>query len=373
MFLLAACAKAPVSSEVAAVSVSGETVTLPTSSAPRAGLTVAAVQAHPNEIHRATGRLVWNEDATVRIYTPVAGRVQSVDVALGEVVEKNAPLAHLNSPDFGQAQTDVRKSEADLQLAERTLARSKDLYEHGAVARKDLDAAESAYASARAEHQRAISRITLYGASPDGEVDELFTLRTPLAGTVVGRGINPGQEVRPDQVLANAPQLFAPQFVVSDPHHLWVQLDITEMQMGVLRPGQTLRIISRAFPGRTFEGRLESIGQSLDPVTRTVNARGSVNNAELLLKAEMYVDVELDIVGASKAAIEVASSAVFTKDGRHYVFVEIRPGTFERREIETGSEADNKILVRQGLQPSDRVLIEGSLLLEAALKDGGKS
>ncbi len=373
LLLVAACSKAPVPMDAAPLSVVGDRVTFPANSPQRASLTVAAVEPRPTEVHRVTGRLGWDEDATVRIYSPLAGRVHFVAVNLGDQVERNAALAGLDSPDFAQAQADARKAEADFLLAGRTLARTQDLFAHGAAPRKDVDTAEDAEAGARAEQQRAVSRLLLYGAPVDGDVDGLFTLRTPLAGVLVEKNINPGQEVRSDQLLANAPQLFAPQFVISDPHRLWVQLDITEMEMGLLQPGQSLRIFSRAFGGRTFEGRLESIGQSLDPTTRTVRARGLVNNADLLLKAEMYVDVELDSPNGNPAAVEVASSAVFSKDGRHYVFVETAPGAFQRREIEPGVESDRRILVRRGLQARDRVLVEGSLLLEAALEDGGKS
>ena len=371
--LLAACTRTPKPAEPASVTVSGDVVTFPANSPQRTSLRVAAVQASPVEVHRATGRLVWDEDATVRIYTPLAGRVESVDVTLGARVEKDAPLARLYSPDYAQAQADARKTAADFQLAERALARAKDLFEHGAVARKDVEAAEDAEAGSRAEQQRAAARIAHYGAAPDGAVNDEFILRTPMAGVVVEKNINQGQELRPDQVLANAPQLFAPHLVISDPRRLWVRLDVTETQMGLLQLGQVLRISSRAFPGRIFEGRLESIGQSLDPTTRTLNARGVVDNLDLLLKAEMYVDVELDTTSAGSTAVVVASSAVFTKDGRHFVFVETAPGAFKRREIEPGGESDNRILVREGLQVSDRVLVEGCLMVEATLETGGKS
>lgn len=325
------------------------------------------------EIHQVNGRLVWDEDATVRIYSPVAGRVQSVLVTLGANVAKDAPLARLNSPDFDQAQADFRKATADLLLAERTLDRTKDLFAHGAIAGKDLDAAEASIATARSERQRGAARLALYGASPEDGGDGVFVLHAPLGGMVVEKNINPGQELRPDLMLANAPQLLAPQFVVSDPHRLWVILDITELDMGMLQLGQELHVRSRAFPDRVFSGQLDSIGQSLDPVTRTVKARGSVNNAELLLKAEMYVDVQINVPQTTGSAFAVASTAVFTKDGRQYVFVETSPGSFERRAVEPGAESAGKILVHRGLEANERVLVEGSLLLEAMMEGGGKS
>ncbi len=371
--LIGGCARPSAVSEPAAAQVAGERVVFPPNSPQRSTLVVAAVEPRTAEIHQVNGRLVWDEDATVRVYSPVAGRVQSVLVALGAGVAKDAPLARLNSPDFDQARADFRKAAADLLLAERTLARTKDLFEHGAVARKDLDVAEDAIANAQSERQRGAARLALYGASPEDGGDGAFVLRAPLAGTVVEKNINPGQELRSDLMLANAPQLLAPQFVVSDPHRLWVILDVTELDMGLLQPGQELHVRSRAFPDRVFSGQLDTLGQSLDPATRTVKARGSVDNAALLLKAEMYVDVQIEVPQTGGTTFAVASTAVFTKGGKHYVFVETAPGSFERRAVEPGAELAGKILVRRGLQAGERVLVEDSLLVEAALEAGGKS
>ena len=373
LLLIAACSKSPnPSAASASPTVTSDRVVFPADSPQRAALTVTTVEPCTTEVHRLSGRLAWDEDATVRIYTPVAGRVRSVTVALGEQVAAQAALARIDSPDFGQAQADARKAGADLLLAERTLARSKDLFEHGAAARKDLDAAEDAYAGAQSEQQRAAAHLALYDMAPTGSVDGFFTLRTPLAGVVVEKNINPGQELRSDLMLANAPQLLAPQFIVSNPHRLWVVLDITELDMGLLQPGQELSVRSRAFPDHSFSGRLDSLGQSLDPATRTVKARGFVDNAALLLKAEMYVEVEINVPETGGTTFAVASTAVFTKEGKHYVFIETVPGSFERREIEPGTEFGGRILIHRGLSPHDRVLTEGSLLVEAVLETGGQ-
>lgn len=336
------------------------------------GLVVAAVETHATSARRVTGRLVWDEEATVRVYSPVAGRVQKVSHKVGDRVAADEELARLDSPDFGQAQADARKAASDLLLAERTLARARELAEHGAVARKDAEAAENAVVNARSEQQRASVRLALFGAKEANAVDQLFTLKSPLAGVVVEKNLNVGQELRPDLMLANAPQLLAPQFVISEPRHLWVLLDVTEMDMGLLKPGQPLQLSSRALPGRTFGGQLMMVGDSLDPATRAVKARGSVDNADLFLKAEMYVDVEIRAESDDPTAVAVAGTAVFSKDDRAYVFVEIVPGTYERREVQIGSETRGKTLVRHGLQAGERVLVEGGLLVEAALESGGR-
>lgn len=372
ILLLGACAK-PVEKTAAGPSISGNTVVFPVDSPQRTFLTVSAVEPRPRLSTQVTGRLVWDEDTTVRIYSPVEGRVTAVLAQTGDEVKKGAVLARLDSPDFQQVQTDARKAAADFQFAQRSLTRSRDLLDHGAAAGKDVEAAEDAFANAQAEQLRTAERLARYDSAVGSANDGLYGLRSPVAGMVVEKNLNLGQEVRPDLMLANAPQLLAAQFVVSEPRQLWVLLDVTENDMGMLQVGQKLRIRSGAFPKQIFNGELEAIGQSLDPATRTVKARGVVDNSSLLLRSEMYVDVDIDLPAPAAGSVSVVSNAVFTKDGSHFVFVETNPGTFERRKVETGAESAGNVVIQQGLTAHERVLVDGTLLVESLLETGGKS
>ncbi len=372
VLLASACSRAPEFAAVAAPTVTGDRIVFPAGSPQTSAIAAVAAEPPGPEVHRLAGRLVWDEDLTVRIYSPVTGRVSSVAVALGDRVEKDAVLARIESPDFGQAQADAHKAAADLILAERTLTRTKDLLEHGAAARRDLDAAEDAQAGAESEQQRASTRLRLYGA-PGGEaaVNGLFALRAPLAGSVVEKNVNPGQEVRPDQQLANAPQLFAPLWVVSDPTHLRVLIDAPERELTVLRPGVPIVVRSMAIADRTFEGGIDGVSDTLDPTTHMVTVRGRVENPERLLKAEMFVTVEFTLDGPP--GVEVPAKAVFMKNERHFVYLEEQPGAYVRREIAPGGEHDGRILVHSGLTAGQRVVTEGGLLLDEVRADAGGS
>ena len=372
--VLLGCDKVEKPASAPAPKVEGEKITLPPGAPQTNSLTVATVASRTGVVRQITGRLVWNDELTVRVFSPVAGRVQSLPVSLGQTVAISDALATIVSPDFGQAQADLRKATADLQLAERTLSRVRDLFEHGAAPKKDVDSAEDTHASAISEKERTTSRLAHYGGGAS-VVDQLFTLKTPIAGVVVEKNVNPGQEVRSDQMLANAPNLFAPLFVISDPTRLWLMLDVTELDMGALKPGLALQVVTKAYPGRVFTGKIEVMGHSLDPATRTVKVRGTVNNAEQLLKAEMYVtaEVTLELGADAAAAVDVATKAVFLKDNKHYVFIENAPGQYERRQVRLGAEAGGKILVLDGLNAGQRVVIEGCLLLQAMMEAGQKS
>jgi len=205
------------------------------------------------------------------------------------------------------------------------------------------------------------ARLALYGVDSTS-ANQVFPLKTPLGGVVVERNLSPGQEVRPDQMLANAPALFAPLFVVSDPAQLWVELDLAERDVSAVKPGAGLAVRAAAWPDRVFRGRVVLVSSEVDPSTRTVKVRGTVANPRRLLKAEMLVTV--DASGAQPQGPVVPVAAVILQGDAHVVFVEESPGRYRRAEVRVGSERDGVVPVEAGLQPGERVVTAGSLLLE---------
>jgi membrane fusion protein, heavy metal efflux system len=360
-------------SEPPAPRVDGDKVDFAADAPQLASLSIETAQPRPSAISNVTGRLYWDDDVTVRVFTPVAGRVTSIDAELGRAVSANAPLAEIDSPDFGQAEADARTADGNLRLADQALARTKELFEHGAAAQKDVEGAEAADIAAVAERDRALAKLKLYGGVPGG--DELYVLRSPVAGVVVERNINTGQEVRSDQMLANAPNLFAPLFVVSDPTRLWLQLDVAESDLPALQPGQPLRIYSQAYPDRVFSGVVQVIGDSLDAATRTVQVRGVVDNPDKFLKAEMYVraDVVINAPETARSAVEIPARSVFMRDNKYFVFVEQEPGQYLRQLVTVGAEHDGKVPVTSGLNAGQRVVTHGCLLLESLVESGQRS
>jgi len=363
--LLIGCHPAKSAGETPEPKVSGETVTMPANSPQLGALTIEAVGAGPPISVALAGRLVWDENATVRVFTPFAGIVRKLFVEINQTVSKGLPLAELQSADFGQAQAEARKAASDFRRAERNLSRLRDLFEHGAAPRKDLESAEADFASAQAEKDRAEARLAIYGAS-EVTTNQDFFLPSPLTGVVVEKNVTPGQEVRPAQMLANMPQFTAPLFVVTDPTRLWIQIDATEADLPHLKPGGEFTFSSRAFPGQTFTGQVTSVSEFIDPNTRTIKVRGTVDNSRRSLKAEMFVSVNLP--GEQTPGASVPSKAVFLNGEKHYVFVEEQPGRFVRQEVRTGAEQDGHVLVLAGVQPGQRVVTEGCVLLQQSLK-----
>lgn len=361
---LIGCRPAPEKEERAGAIVRGETVAYPPDSPQVAALTTQAAEpARPGRV-RLTGRLVWNEEATVRIFTAFEGRVTRIMSPVGQRIEAGLPLALISSPDFGQVQADAARAALDLKQAEQTLARLQELSAVGAAPQKELRTAETELSRARSEAQRATRRLEVHAGKPNA-IDQEFVLRSPIAGVVVEKNINPGQIVRPDQITANAP----PLFVVTEPARLWVLLDAMEQDLPLLRVGSTVALRTPTYPEDSFTAVVEAIADAIDPASRTIKVRAAADNAQRRLKAEMYVTAEVDAPGV--AGVEIPSAAVFLKGDRQYVFVEAPRGTYRRQAVQLGLARDGRQVVTKGLSVGDKVVSDGAVILDQMVATGG--
>jgi len=357
---LVACGKKAVEENDDDPKVSGQTITFPESVRTLPGIASASIKVGGERMLSMPGRLVWDEDKTVRISSPFAGRVTEILVSPGTAVKMNQPLALLTSPDFGVAQADARKAAADSAYAQKSLTRQRELYDAGVIAQKDFEQSQADSARAMADQQRTQAALRMYGTGSD-IVNQKFSLRSPIEGLVVERNINPGQELRPDQPPAS------PLFLITDPSTLWAQLDATEADLALFKPGVTVKLTSAAYPGETFPGTVVKVADYVDPASRSVKVRLVVPNADRRLKAEMFVTAKLQ--AASFKGIAVPSKAVFLADNKNYVFVRPSQNVFERRQVTLGVSLPGTTEVLEGLKDGEVVVTDGNLYLQEILRD----
>jgi len=303
------------------------------------------------------GRLVWNEDRTVRVFAPFGGRVIDIAVRPGDRVKAGQTLAVLAAPELGVAQAEAGKAEQDYGLAQKNLARIEELASAGVAPAKDLQQAQAELARARGERSRTQAKLRLYGKA--GAVDQTLQLRTPIAGVVVERNLNPGQEVRSDNQGDKA------LFVVSDPAKLWFLLDVAEKDVGLVKPGTEVRLQSISLGDDDVRGKVSHVADLVDPQTRAVKVRGTVEGTDERLKAEMFVIGKIKI--PAPGGFLVPARAVYLRGEQHYAFVDVGNGRFERRAVKLGPLSNGNQVILEGLAANDKVVVEGSLLLERIL------
>jgi len=356
--LLGACNEAAKTGAGTQPRIDGQAVIFPPGSPQISALVSRKVEPRREALMSFNGRLVWDEDRTVRVFSPLGGRVRSIAVQLGQPVRAGQALAVVEAPDLGMAQSEARRAEQDDALARKSLARVQELYDAGVAPAKDLQAAQADAARAAAERARTQEKLRLYG-SASGAVDQRFRLSAPIAGVVVERNVNPGQELRADA------QGDKGLFVVSDPAHLWFVLDVAEADIGAVKPGAEVQIGATMLGADTIAGRITNVADFVDPQTRTVKVRGTVDNAERRVKAETYITAQLR-VPASRGFV-VPSEAVYLRGEQHYVFVDAGDGRYVRKPVRLGPTSNGHQVVLDGVAAEERVVVDGSLLLERLL------
>ena len=298
-------------------------------------------------------RIVLDEARTSRVGAPVAGRVTRVLADIGQAVRAGQPLAYLDAPDVGQSRADLLTAQAQRNLKAREMERSRMLFAGGAIARRDVDAAEADAASASAELERASLRLRNLG----GGSGDALPLTSSVGGYVIDRQINPGQQISAGQ---------SPLYTVSDPRHLWVNVDVPEDSVGRVRVGERIEFDVPAYPDRHFSGTVTQIGLAVDPATRRVQVRAEADNPDLALKPEMYARARLT-TDDGRRAIKVPNAAIFESGMKNYVFRAEGGGRFRRVAVEVGERGDAYSYVTAGLRNGDRIVGEGALLLNAQL------
>ncbi|HTS88616.1 MAG TPA: efflux RND transporter periplasmic adaptor subunit [Gemmatimonadales bacterium] len=302
--------------------------------------------------------LVMDEDHTVRVASPVTGRIQELPARAGDHVLAGQPLAVIASSDLAQATSDEAKAEAALTQATAALTRAQDLFDHQVIARKDLEQAENDAAAARAEAARARQRVALLGAGPE-QAD--FILRAPIRGEILHRSANPGAEVRPDAT--------DPLFVISALDTLWLTASLYQRDLPEVRPGNRLSFTTDAVPGQTFTATVTYVSGTLDSLTRTATLRAVLRNPARLLKPEMFGEARLLAPDRNGPPV-VPTTALVTHGANTVVFVRVGPGRFARRTVTVTSDDGTLAAVSGGLELGEVVVTRGSILLAAELDQG---
>jgi len=300
------------------------------------------------------GRFTVDEDVTSRVSSPITGRVISIRSDIGKLVSRGAALLEIDAPELAAAEADLSKTQSEEHRKKLAFDRARNLHEKEVIARKDFEAAEADFQQAKADTHRADLRMRNLNAS--GSQNGRFILRSPIAGTVVDRLVNLGQEVRPD--------LDRPLFVVTDFSRLWVIADVPEKNLANVHLGQTVSLETDAYPEQKFQAKVDRIGLMLDPTTRRVQVRCTVKNSDLRLKPEMFARVSF-LANGERKGVEVPNTSLVIDGIYSWVFVEKSVGVFEKRKVKLALRGNDHSFVESGIVEGDKVVVEGALLLNS--------
>ena len=310
---------------------------------------------------RLTGTVDYNAFKTTPVISQVGGPVSRVLVLPGEQVKQGQPMLEVSSPDYSQLLDTYLKAADSYRLANLNYARAQDLYQHQAIAERDLQQAESDRNQAQADMNAAEQGLKILGVQNPADLEKAaasaeIPVLAPISGEVVERLISPGQVIQAGQTQA---------FTISDMSTVWVLANIYQADLAYVHVGDDVVVQTDAYPD-SFHGRISYISPELDPNTRTLQARIVVDNKGEKLKRQMYCTVTVT-AGTVTNAIAVPDAAVL-RDDENLPFVYVESGTnqFGRRPVRIGESNDGETQVVSGLSVGDKVVGNGSLFLQFA-------
>jgi cobalt-zinc-cadmium efflux system membrane fusion protein len=310
---------------------------------------------------RLTGAVAYNAFNTTPVITQVGGPVSRILVVPGQHVKTGQPMLDLSSPDYSQLLDAYLKAADSFRLADKNWVRAQDLYQHHAIAQRDLDQAESDRNQAQADLNAADQGMRILGIKNPGDLAKapssaLIPVLAPIGGEVVERLVSPGQVVQAGQTQA---------FTISDLSNVWVLANVYQADLAAVRTGDDVVVQTDSYPDR-FHGRISYVSPALDPNTRTLQARIVVDNPGEKLKRDMYCTVTVT-AGFIPNAIAVPDASVLRDDNNQpFVYLASGANQFGRRDVEIGESLDGKTHILRGLSPGERVVGDGSLFLQFA-------
>ena len=310
---------------------------------------------------RLTGAVAYNAFNTSPVITQVGGPVSRILAVPGEHVKAGQPMLEVSSPDYSQMLDAYLKAADSSRLAQTNYSRAQDLYQHKAIALRDLQQAESDKNQAQADLNAAEEGLKILGIkNPDGlakgAVSSQIPVLAPISGEVVERLVSPGQVVQAGQTQA---------FTISDLNTVWVLANIYQSDLAYIHQGDDVVVQTDAYPN-AFHGRISYVAPALDPNTRTLQARIVVDNPGEKLKKDMYCTVTVT-AGTLANAIAVPDASILRDDNNEpFVYVVVSGNQFGRRDVVLGEAQGGRTQILKGLSVGDRVVGDGSLFLQFA-------
>ena len=329
--------------------------------------------------HVTEGKIAVNEDASTPIFSPYAGRVVKLLVKPSDMVLRGQPLFIVEATDTVQALNDfatglsaLNTARSKLNLAEIVEKRANDLYAGKAVPLKDwqqsqadLTTAQNDLRSAETALEAAHNRLRILGRSEEQiasfeqtrQISAETPIYSPIGGTVVQRKVGPGQFV--------SSGASDPVFVVGDLSTVWLTAFVRESEAAGVSIGQDVDFTVLALPGRTFKARVDYVSAAIDPATRRLLVRATIDNKDGVFKPEMFANVTI-FAGEDHPSLGVPKQALIYEGDRVRLWVAADDKTIELRDVQTGLTNGNLVEVRKNLRAGEKIVTKGSLFIDRA-------
>jgi len=315
----------------------------------------------------AIGSIDFNQDMTVQVFTPYSGRIVQLSAQLGDEVPKGQVLFTIDSPDLVQASSTLISAASVLDLTNRNLVRAKTLYDTRAWSQQQYEQAVSDQQTAEGNLRAARDAVRIFGKTDaemdrmikERKVDPILVVYSPVPGRVAARNAAPGLYVQPGNLPA--------PYAVADVSTMWLLANVPESDAPAYRVGQPLKVKVPAYPDHVFEGRVNTIGLTVDPNTRRVLVRSVIKDPRHELWAGMFANFVIEVGNPMRSLAVPLNGVVREGDGTMTVWVTSDRRHFMKRTVKIGIQYDGYHQILDGLTPGEIVATESALFMNNAL------
>ncbi|MBL7851034.1 MAG: efflux RND transporter periplasmic adaptor subunit [Cyclobacteriaceae bacterium] len=303
-----------------------------------------------------TGKVNFNENTVARVFPLAGGFVEELTAEIGDYVQKGQTLAIIRSPEIAGFIQENEAAQSRLQVAEKNAAVTEALYETGNASEVQLVNDIKELDRAKGEAARAEEVLRLYGASGRSS----YAIRSPMSGFVIQKNISLNMELRTEDI--------SPAFVVGSLDEVWVMANVYESEIALIKVGQEVNIKTIAYPDRIYPGKIDKIFNTMDPISRVLRARVTIQNKDNALKPEMFAQIIVRFEGPQQR-IAIPSRAIIFDKGRHFVMVYFADDRIETREVRIYQELNGEAFLDSGIKAGEKVMTKYQLLVYDALND----
>ncbi|TGK52996.1 efflux RND transporter periplasmic adaptor subunit [Leptospira bouyouniensis] len=285
----------------------------------------------------------------------ISGRVTSVYFVEGDTIKKGQKLAVIDSPELAKLRSTYLVSKSKFNAAEQNLNRINSLVKMNLAAKQELIDAEANMKVIESEKISAEENLRAIGLGISDSSTGQYIVYSPRSGLALSRNAVPGSIVSANQILTTIANL----------DNLWFQAKIYENDLKHLTEGISAKVILNAYPDLIFQGKLEHIGEKVDPESRTVHARVVFKNQNRKAKIGLFGKAILNV--NERTGIQISESTIQSYQNSKFVFVESSQENYKWIEVTTGSTDNQKTEVLSGLKEGDKVVTKGAFELKAIL------
>ncbi|UHG92220.1 efflux RND transporter periplasmic adaptor subunit [Spirosoma oryzicola] len=305
-----------------------------------------------NELN-LTGKITFNQDQVIKVFPLVGGHIETIKADLGDFVKKGQTMAIIRSGDLADLEQQGIAARGQLSVAQKNLQVTEDMANAGLSSQRELVASKEQLLAAKGELKRVNERRQILGGT-----GSVYIVKAPMSGFVVEKTASPGMELRSDD-----PENL---FTISNLDRVWVMANVYESDLSNVHEGDPATITTLSYPDKVFHGRIDKIFNVLDPDSKTLKVRVTLNNADYRLKPEMFANVSVTYAGRDKRVTIPAGSVVFDKN-RNFVVAVNKDNQPIVREVNIYKTVGQKTFLSGGLTPGDRVVTANQLLIYNAL------